>query len=267
MSELYCAAAGPQADHRRGQLLAMTAELRQANYAVDAQAAARLVEEFRAMALDPRQPNRWLAHYQAGTASSLLAGFVGPGSLSNPKGDVPLMLRHMEDAAKSFEAAVALAPDFADAHAALANTCGYRSAFEPQRAAELVARAKRARDRSLAVGPRNPRVVAGHAGFLFWAPPQAGGNRELGLERYREALELFASEKPSDREVHAWGEPDTWAFLAMARLSLDPPDARGAKAALDRALAPPPGFSVGAWFPAAPHRESSGRRRFAAYRA
>ena len=206
---------------------------------------ARLRAGFQALAADPSSPDRWLAHYQAGTASSLLAAFIGPGSLANPQGDVPAMLRHMAAAAESFEAAVALAPDFADAHAALANNYGMRSAMEsdPERRAELAARAKAARQRSLELGPRQPRVVAGHAGQIFWTPPQHGGDQQRGLARYREALELFAAEPAAERELHSWGEADTWAFLGLAHLTVVPPDAAAAKAAVDKALALQPDFA------------------------
>jgi tetratricopeptide (TPR) repeat protein len=242
----FCGAAGPPPavaqKQNRSAVLAKTAELRVANYAVDAAAVTRLAAELRALGEDPKQPDRALAHYQAGMATSLLASFVGPGSLDNPEGDVPLMVRQMEEAAKSFEAALALEPDFAEAHAALGGNYGYRAYLARERGAELAKKAKLARERSLELAPRNPRVVAGHAGFLFWAPPQAGGNRELGLKSYREAIDLFAKEKQSDRERHCWGEPDVWAFLAMARLSLEPPDPRGAKEAIDRALELRPDF-------------------------
>jgi hypothetical protein len=243
LSGWYCAAASPRAEQPGGSVAARTAELREANYAADAEATARLLADFRSLAADARQGDRAMAHYQAATASSFLAGFVGPGSLANPKGDVPRMLRHMEEAAKDHEAAIALAPEFPETHAALANIYGYRTAFEPGRAAELTARAQRLRERALALAPRNPRVVAGHAGFLFWAPPQAGGNRELGLARYRESIALFQAEEASERELHAWGEPDVWAFLAMAQLALDPPDPIGARSAVDRALALRPDFA------------------------
>ena len=72
----------------------------------------------------------------------------------------------------------------------------------------------------------------GHAGFLFWAPPQAGGDRARGMARYREALELFAAEPAAERELHAWGEPDTWAFLAFAELAREPPDLAPPRAAV-----------------------------------
>jgi tetratricopeptide (TPR) repeat protein len=225
------------------RLRALTAELRAANYAADAGAVGRLLAQLRALAADATRTDRAMAHYQAGTASGLLAGFVGPGSLANPEGDVPLMLRHLREAAADLEAAVALDPDLADAHAALANNYGYRAFLEPERAAELSGKSKAARQRSLALAPRNPRVVTGHAGFLFWAPSQAGGDRPRGLARYQEALELYAAEPAAERDLHVWGEPDTWAFLSFSYLALDPPDPAAAKRAAERAIALRPDFA------------------------
>ena len=220
----------------------LTAELRDANYTADAVTVERARDRFRELAADRESPDRALAYYQAGTASGLLAAFVGPGSVANPQGDREAMLRHMEAAAEDLERAVALAPDLADAHAALASNYGMRAAAQPDRAADLAAKARAARERSLELAPRNPRVVAHHAGFLFWAPPQAGGDRARGLARYREALELFAAEPAAQRELHAWGEPDTWAFLAFAEL-MGEPDLAAARTAVDRALALRPDFA------------------------
>jgi tetratricopeptide (TPR) repeat protein len=237
------AAAGPAAGADAPSIRSLTVELREANYTADAAAAQRLRDRFRELAADPAGADRALAHYQAGTASGLLAAFVAPGSIANPSGDAPAMLRHMQEAAADLERAVAVAPDFADAHVALANNYGIRIGLEPDRAADLAARSKAARERGLALGPRNPRVVIGHAGFLFWAPPQAGGDRERGMARYREALELFAAEPAAERELHAWGEPDAWAFVAFAELARERPDLAAARAAIERALALRPDFA------------------------
>ncbi len=236
---------GATAPRPGAAILDKTAELRAANYAADAAAVTRLLGDLRTLAADDSSPDRWLAHYQAAAASSLLAAFVGPGSLANPAGDVPQMQRHMAAAAESLEAAIALAPSFADAHAALANNYGIRSATESDaaRRAELVAKARAARQRSLELEPRNPRVVAGHAGQLFWTPPQYGGDPRRGIERYREALALFAAEPAAEGELHCWGEPDTWAFLGLAYLMLQPPDAAAGKAAVAEALRLRPDFA------------------------
>ena len=236
-------AGGSTRDEEGFDMRETIAALREANYAADGEAVARLLGELRAAAEDPQQPERFRAHFQAGTASTLLASFVGPGSLANPQGDVPLMLRHMREAADSFEACIALAPGYADAHIALAGNYGMRSGVEPERAAELLGKSSAARARALSLGARNPRVVAGEAGYLFWAPPEAGGNRDRALARYREALALFAAEPAEESALHAWGEADVWAFLAMAHFALDPPDAGAAKAAVERALALRPDFA------------------------
>jgi len=238
-----CIGARPATGADASSVRAWTAELREANYAADAAAAQRLRDRFRELAAQPDGADRALAYYQAGTASGLLAAFVGPGSVANPAGDAPAMLRHMQEAAEDLERAVAVAPDFADAHVALANNYGMRIGLEPERAADLAARSNAARGRALALAPKNPRVVTGHAGFLFWAPPQAGGDRARGMARFREALELFAAEPAAERELHAWGEPDTWAFLAFAELASEKPDLAAARAAVDRALELRPDFA------------------------
>ena len=237
------AGAQPAAGVDAASVRALTAELREANYTADAVAAGRLRDRFREIAADLDGADRALAYYQAGTASGLLAAFAGPGSVANPAGDAAAMLGHMQAAAEDFERAVAVAPDLADAHVALANNYGIRIGLEPDRAADLASRSKAARERALALAPKNPRVVIGHAGFLFWAPPQAGGDRARGMARYREALELFAAEPAAERELHAWGEPDAWAFLAFAELASEKPDLAAARAALDRALALRPDFA------------------------
>jgi tetratricopeptide (TPR) repeat protein len=239
----FWVAARPAAGADAPSARSLTAELREANYNADAAAAQRLRDRFRELATHPAGADRALAYYQAGTASGLLAAFVAPGSVANAAGDPPAMLRHMQEAAEDLERAVAVAPDFADAHVALANNYGIRIGLEPDRAADLAARSKAARERALTLGPRNPRVVIGHAGLLFWAPPQAGGNRERGMARYREALELFAAEPVAERELHAWGEPDAWAFLAFAELARERPDLTAARAAIERALALRPDFA------------------------
>lgn len=241
---IAAAEAGPPPEARAG-ILARVAEMRAANYAVDEAAMRRLAEEFRRLAERQDNPDRWLAHYEAGMASAFLAAFVGPTSVSHPQGDPAAMLRHMEESALSLEAAVELEPDFADAHAALANNYGMRAAMErdPARLAALVSRGKAARARSLGLAPRNPRVVVGHAGALFWAPPEAGGDRRRGIERYREALALFPEVPAAENALHCWGEPDTWAFLAMAYLMQQPSNPAAAKAAIDRALLLRPDFA------------------------
>jgi tetratricopeptide (TPR) repeat protein len=229
----------------RAALVEKIAELRAANYALDETAAARLAGELRRWADDPAFPHRAVAAYQAGTANGLLASFVSPGSLAHPQGDAARRLAYLDEATACFELAVALDPTFADAHAAIANNTGIRGAGEadPERRRALTARSRAARERSLALAPRNPRVVLGDAGRLFWAPAEAGGDRARGLERYQEALALFAVEPAAERGMHAWGEPDALAFVAFARLALTPPDVRAARQALERALSLQPGFT------------------------
>lgn len=224
------------------RLARATAALREANYAADAAAVARLRDELQGLARESAPGHRWLADYQAGFASSMLAGFVMPGSVANPQGDIPQALVHLRQAVASFEAAIADKPEFADAHAYRSSCLGMIGWFD-RRAAEVMPEANAAMAKALALGPANPRVVLIDAGRSFWIPPQLGGDRARGMARYREALQLFAAEPAAERALHSWGEPDGWAFLAMAYLAHEPPDPRAAKEALDRAFALRPHFA------------------------
>ena len=76
----------------------------------------------------------------------------------------------------------------------------------------------------------------------FFAPPQYGGNRERGLERWKEAIRLFEAEAKSQGSAQAvaWGHAEAWAWLGGAYLMIGRPD--DARAALEQAIRLRPDF-------------------------
>jgi tetratricopeptide (TPR) repeat protein len=74
-----------------------------------------------------------------------------------------------------------------------------------------------------------------------FVPPQYGGNRERGLERWREAIQLFEQEASSGRvSIRNWGHAEAWAWLGGAYLSMSRP--ADARIALEEALKLRPDF-------------------------
>jgi hypothetical protein len=100
---------------------------------------------------------------------------------------------------------------------------------------QLQANALRAAAAKLA--PSNPRVVLIDAMGLYYRPPQAGGDRARGLDRWQDALRLFDTGSAVDV---GWGHPEAYLWLSAVYSSNG--DVAGARRALEKALSIRPDF-------------------------
>lgn len=76
---------------------------------------------------------------------------------------------------------------------------------------------------------------------LVYTPAARGGDRNKGIERWHDALTLFATER-SDAVLPDWGHAEAWAWLAGLQLRSDPPQRAEAKRSVERALELRPGW-------------------------
>lgn len=158
--------------------------------------------------------------------------------VTGPSGMVALLDRALEH----LRASVTATPTFAEGHALLATCAGILSGTDPSRVPVLGPIIKNAWAAALEHGASNPRVQLLRAMMEFFAPPQYGGNRERGLERWKEAIRLFEAEAKSQRSAQAvaWGHAEAWAWLGGAYLMIGRPD--DARAALEQAIRLRPDF-------------------------
>ena len=159
--------------------------------------------------------------------------------VSGQQGMAALLARAVDH----LRASVAATPTFAEAQALLATCAGILAGTTPSRLEELSPVMKAAWPPALEHGGGNPRVQLLRAMTEVFAPPQYGGNRERGLERWSEAIRLFEREQKhaSDKGGgERWGHAEAWAWLGGAYLTMG--RHKDAQAALEEAVKLRPDF-------------------------
>lgn len=148
----------------------------------------------------------------------------------------------LDRALEHLRSAVAAKPTFAEAQALLAMCAGVLAGADSSRAPALMPGVKAAWTAALEHGATNPRVQLLRAMMEFFVPPQFGGNREGGLERWKNAIRLFEQEQKAGRDLPplAWGHAEAWAWLGAAYLTIG--RHAEAQAALEEAVRLRPDF-------------------------
>lgn len=151
---------------------------------------------------------------------------------------LPLISRAVDELSQS----AALQPASAETQALLATCSGILIGLDRTRAATLGPINKAAWATALDLGKDNPRVELLRAMSEFFVPPEFGGNRERGLERWKRAIDLFEQETKvaPDPVAPAWGRAEASAWLGGADLTIDRRD--DAVVALERAVSLRPDF-------------------------
>jgi tetratricopeptide (TPR) repeat protein len=152
------------------------------------------------------------------------------------------MIALLDRAVEQLRSSVAASPTFAEAQALLATCAGILGNADRSRLQELGPVMKGAWTAALEHGAENPRVQLLRAMTEFFVPPQYGGNRERGLERWKEAIRLFEEEakRSSSGAAPVWGHAEAWAWLGGAYLTIDRHSE--ARAALEEAVRLRPDF-------------------------
>lgn len=174
-----------------------------------------------------------LAHYYIGYTywrlSSLAYIAVGP------KAQAQLA----ERAVSALETAVKLRPEFPDAHALLSTCIATVMVTDRSRMEALVPRLRSAAQAAQPGGATNPRVMLMRAMSLVFAPPEYGGDREKGIELWKQAIAAFEKDRPGPL-MPDWGHAEALAWLGGVHLMLDRPE--DAVPFLERAIAVRPDF-------------------------
>jgi tetratricopeptide (TPR) repeat protein len=144
-----------------------------------------------------------------------------------------------ERAVNELEVAIQKRPQFPDAHALLATCLVSTLGADRSRIQSVVPRISSAWQNALPAGAANPRVLLLRAIATTFAPPEYGGNREKGLELWKQAIEAFESDKP-EALMPDWGRAEALAWLGGAYLMANQP--ADAIAPLERAIALRPDF-------------------------
>lgn len=113
------------------------------------------------------------------------------------------------------------------------------------RLAALIPEIGELRRRALELGASSPRVVMMDAGMIFNMPPEAGGSKEKGLERWKQAVELFEREAKAgsaDPLRPDWGLAIAYGGLSQLYLRMTPPEVEHAREAAAAALKLRPDF-------------------------
>ena len=117
--------------------------------------------------------------------------------------------------------AVDLSPTLGEAQALLAVCAAILANIDRSRMDELMPLVKPAWTAALGDAADSPRVQLLRAMSEFWMPPQAGGSRERGVDRWKNAIALFERERPPAGELAPiWGHAEAWAWLGGAYLMM-----------------------------------------------
>ena len=169
-----------------------------------------------------------LAHYYLGYTywrlSSLAFIAVGPQAQA----------QLAEKAVAELEIAIQKRPQFPDAHALLATCLVATINFNMSRIEAIVPRIKSAWQSALPAGGSNPRVLLLRAIATTFAPAEYGGDREKGLEMWKQAIQTFETDRPEPL-MPDWGQAEAQAWLGGAYLMIGRPGE--AIAPLERAIA------------------------------
>jgi len=169
-----------------------------------------------------------LAHYYLGYTywrlSSLAFVAVGPQAQA----------QLAERAVAELEIAIQKRPQFPDAHALLATCLVATVNFNMSRMESVAPRIRGAWQNALPAGANNPRVMLLRAIATTFAPPEFGGNREKGIEQWKQAIQAFETERP-ETLMPDWGQAEALAWLGGAYLMIGQPSE--AIAPLERAIA------------------------------
>ena len=149
----------------------------------------------------------------------------------------------LQDGISHLKTAIALDEYFADAY--VLGVLSYYPLYRltPRRSREISAEEGPMLAKALELAPDNPRVVLVEAQDLFYSLPQYGGSQERGLQRYQDAIGLFAQQSDEDQAYPDWGHAMAYTWMGRAYLNADQPDVLKARAAFEEALALRPDFA------------------------
>ena len=169
-----------------------------------------------------------LAHYYLGYTYWRLSSlaFIAMG----PQAQAQLA----ERAVAELEIAIQKRPQFPDAHALLATCLVATVNFNMSKVEAIAPRIKTAWQNALPAGANNPRVMLLRAIATTFAPPEFGGNREKGLDMWKQAIQAFETDRPEPL-MPDWGQAEALAWLGGAYLMIGQPGE--ATAPLERAIA------------------------------
>jgi len=117
--------------------------------------------------------------------------------------------------------------------------------MDPPPRQEVITEFMAVRRKAVALGPENPRVAIMDAGIIFNAPPEFGGDKDKGLARWKQALELFEREARAatkDPLAPDWGRALAHGWLSQLHLRMTPPQYDHAREAAAKALTLRPDF-------------------------
>jgi tetratricopeptide (TPR) repeat protein len=157
-------------------------------------------------------------------------------------GDRNSTTKLMEEALAHLRTAIKLKGNLIDAYA-VSRRCSYwLYTLDPSRAKPIWQEVNAAFKKAQVLAPDHPRVKFEEAIELFYKPPQAGGNQEQGLKRFREAAQGFERQSTADKDYEDWWRATTYMFLGQAYLGVEQPEE--AEKAFQAALAIQPNFAM-----------------------
>jgi tetratricopeptide (TPR) repeat protein len=169
-------------------------------------------DQFVALAADPSVAA--LAHYYIGYTYWRLS------SLAYVAIGLKAQAQLVDRAVNSLETAVKLRPEFPDAHALLATCLGILIGGDRSRVESLAPRMRGAAQAAQPAGATNPRVMLMRAMSMAFAPPEYGGDREKGIELWKQAIAAFEKDRP-EALMPDWGHAEALAWMGGFHLMLN----------------------------------------------
>jgi tetratricopeptide (TPR) repeat protein len=189
---------------------------------------------------DPAHAGR--AHYYVALADYRLVAFLRGA-------DDDAWKAMLDDGVAHAEAAVAARPGDGEAHALLASLYGWKASQGMLSGMRYGPKSSSAMEDAMRLAPASPRVILLDAIGTFNKPSLFGGDKAAALDGFRRAADRFAAEaaaheadaSDADPLAPRWGHADAYAWIGLAHLEADRPDA--ARRAFEQALEVAPGFA------------------------
>jgi tetratricopeptide (TPR) repeat protein len=228
---------GFQASSPAERLIAARARAYDANFQNDAAGLRAAIAEFETL-IDDRTVGRMARYYASWTEWALAMSEMQAGRTPEAIVATERSVAHSRKA---------LEHDGSDPEVLtmLVNGLIAAALMNPPPRQELITEFMDVRRKAVALAPENPRVVIMDAGIIFNAPPDFGGDKDKGLARWKQALELFELEARAatkDPLAPDWGRALAHGWMSQLYLRMTPPQYEHAHEAAKTALTLRPDF-------------------------
>ena len=170
------------------------------------------------------------ANYYLGLAEYRMAAFS--------EGDA--VIQHLDNGIEYLEAMLNKDANSVEGNALLSSLYGWKAGLKPMKAMVLGPRSDKHISVAENIAPENPRVWVVKAISSYSKPKMFGGDKDVALEGFQKALELFEQQDITNPLAPSWGHLDSYAWMGI--IYMEKGQNAEAKSVFEKALAIDPEY-------------------------